>query len=175
MSSRQLLDCCIATSILIHLCLIQFDWTPEPAMCGEMITLPIDFDIPAASSTDSMVLEQGATRNSDKNNAEERARRLERLAKKRYLKQIREAVEQRKFLTEKADLSGLIGNVQYFFHIRPDDTFSEIRLVRSSGSQHMDKAAGRAIAAASGVVKRPRILQGQSFTLKITVKYQRNM
>lgn len=175
MTPRQFLICCIVTSLFIHLWLVQLDWSPEPAVGGELISVPLKFDIHPATSSSSTVLEQGTTENPDESNTEEHARRLERLAKTHYLKQVREAVEQRKFLSGGDELSGLIGNAQYIFHIRPNDTFSGIKLVRTSGNTCMDKAAGKAIAAASGVVNRPRILRGQSYTIMITVKYQRNM
>ncbi|WP_421899418.1 TonB family protein [Maridesulfovibrio sp.] len=175
MTSRQLTCSCIAVSILIHLWLVNFEWISEPEPGNKQITIPLNFDIPPVSSSAKTALGQQVADSADEKQAEEQARKLERLARKRYLVQVREAVEQRKFLPGNGDFSGFIGNVMYSFHIRPDDTFSNIRLVRSSGIPLLDVAAGKAVAAASAVAKRPRILRGQSFTLCITVKYQRNM
>ncbi|WP_319469791.1 TonB family protein [uncultured Pseudodesulfovibrio sp.] len=175
MTSRQLFGLCIAISICIHFLLVQQNWAPEPVMGSDQIVIPADFDIAVSTPGNALALEQGMEENNDGENAEETARRLKRLAIKHYLKQVNEAIERRKFLPGNGDLSDLIGNVLYTFRIRPDDSFSGIRLVRSSGNARLDQAAGRAIAAASGVTKRPKILRGQAFSLKITVKYQYSM
>ena len=175
MTSRQLTYSCIAFSILIHLWLVNFEWISEPEPGNNQITIPLNFDIPPVSSSVKTALGQQVADSADEKQAEEQTRKLERLARKRYLIKVREAVEQRKFLPGNGDLSGLIGNVMYSFHIRPDDTFCNIQLIRSSGNPLLDAAAGKAVAEANGVTKRPRILRGQSFNLRITVKYQRNM
>ena len=175
MTSRQLLGLCIVISAIAHFWLIQLEWSTEPTTGGEQIVIPMDFDVTVSTPGEALALEQGIEESSEKENCEEAARRLKRLAVKRYLEKIHAAVEHRKFLPGNGNLSGLIGNVRYSFHIQPDDTFSDIRLVRSSGDPRLDRAAGRAIAAASGVTKRPKIIQGQSFTIGMTVKYQYNM
>ncbi|MFO7596163.1 MAG: TonB family protein [Desulfocurvibacter africanus] len=175
MTPRQLSGLCIVVSIFIHIWLVQQSWTPEQPPGGDQIVVLMDFDVAVSNPGNALALEQGGEDGSDKENHEEAARRLQRLAVKRYLEQVREAVEHRKFLPGNGDMSGLIGNVLYSFHIRPDDTFSNIRLVRSSGDQRLDTAAYRAIAATSGVTKRPKIIQGQSFTITIAVKYQYSM
>ncbi|MFW5500967.1 MULTISPECIES: TonB family protein [unclassified Maridesulfovibrio] len=175
MTSQQLTCSCIAVSIIVHLWLVNFEWISEPEAGDTQIAIPVNFDVPPIRSADKTALGQQVADSSNEKQAEEQARKLERLARKCYLVKVREAVEQRKFLPGNGDLSGLIGNVQYSFHIRKDDSFTYIRLIRSSGNPLLDTAAGRAVAAASGVVKRPGILRGQSFNIRITVKYQRNM
>lgn len=175
MTPRQLLGLCIAASIFIHVWLVQQSWTPDQGTSGEQIIMPIDFDVTVSNTGDALSLEQGIEESSDGEDCEAAAQRLKRLAAKRYLTQIHEVIERRKFLSGKEELSKLIGNVLYSFHILPDDTFSDIRLVRSSGDPRLDAAARQAIVAASGVTKRPKIIHGQQFTVRITVKYQYNM
>lgn len=175
MSPRQLFGFCIAASIFIHLCLVQVDWTPKQVTGSEQIVVPIDFDVAVSNHGESLALEQGIAESSSEKKVEEAARCLKRMAAKHFLDQVHEAVERRKFFFGKGDLSDLIGNALYTFHIRPDDTFTGITLKRSSGDPRLDETARRAIVAASGTIKRPLILRGQSFTLTIAVKYQFNM
>lgn len=175
MTPRQLLGLCIAVSVFVHIWLIQQSWTPDPAVSGEQIIVPLDFDVAVSNPGDALALEQGVEENDDHADCEKAARRLRRLALKRYLKQVHEAIERRKFLPGNGDLSGLIGNVLYSFSILQDDTFTNIRLKRSSGDTHLDSAARRAIIAASGMTKRPKILKGQCITITIAVKYQYSM
>ncbi len=125
-------------------------------MGSDQIVIPADFDIAVSTPGNVLALGQEVEEDNEGENAEEAARRRKRLAIKSYLKQVNEAIERRKFLPGNGDLSDLIGNVLYTFHIRPDDTFSDIRLVRSSGNARLDQAAGCAIASASGVTKRPK-------------------
>lgn len=68
--------------------------------------------------------------------------------------------------------SGLIGVVSYVVLILPDGNFAEPRLRRSSGDPRLDAAAARAIRAASGKVKRPRIIGLDPINVILEVKYQ---
>ena len=175
MTPRQLLSLCVVGSFFFHIWLVQQTWTAEPLVSDGYIVVPMDFEVAASKPSDALALEQGIEEPSEAEDCEEAAQRLMRLAVKRYLKEVHAAIEHRKFLPGNGDLSKLIGNVLYSFHIRPDDNFTEIRLVRSSGDASLDAAARRAIVAASGVTKRPKIIRDQQFTVSITVKYQYSM
>lgn len=176
MTTRQLFGLCIAISMFIHIWAVQHDWSPsqEPGSSDQII-VPLDFDVAVSTAKDGIALEQGFEEPESKEDCEDAARRLRRLAVRKFLRQVHAAVEQRKFLPGSGDLSGLIGNVRYSFKILPNDSFTAIRLVRSSGDSRLDQAAKRAIAAASGVTNRPKILRGQTFSISITVKYQYSM
>ncbi|MBG0788939.1 MAG: TonB family protein [Desulfovibrionaceae bacterium] len=171
MTRNQILWLCIAISFILHMWGLDRDWSMGKRAGGEEIVIPADFaiaaDVPPANG---LALEQ-AVDTGDERKAESAARRLRREARRRYFQRVREAIEDRKFRPG-SDLAGLIGNVLYTFRIRPDDTFSDIRLKRSSGDPVLDRAALDAIRAAGGKVKRPAILRDLRFTMSVTVKYQ---
>jgi len=171
MTSRQRLWTCVALSLCLHWFLVRQHWERPPAATGESIIIPADFDLSVADRSKGLALEQGPAPEQDGPKHEDAVRRLRRQALKHFLSQVQEAVERRR-LPPDSDLSGLIGNVRYKFRIRPDDTFSDIHLEHSSGDPSLDRAARRAIESASGTVKRPGILKGQSWTISMTVKYQ---
>lgn len=171
MTRDQVLWLCIAVSFLLHVWALKLDWSSEPAPYGEEIVIPADFTIAAdVPQPGGLALEQ-AVDTGDERRSESAGKRLLREARRRYFQRVREAIEQRKFQSG-GDLSGLIGNVLYTFRIRPDDTFADIRLKRSSGDPTLDRAALDAIRAASGRVKRPAILRDLRFNLSVAVKYQ---
>jgi protein TonB len=175
MTRRQVLGLCIAISLLLHMWALRQDWGAERVEGGEEIVIPADFTIAAqAPDSGALALEQAFVPDDDAQSAERAVRRLRRQALAQYLRKVHEAVERRKFLHGE-HLAHLIGNVLYSFRILPDDTFVDIRLKRSSGDPVLDRAARSAILAASGRVKRPEIIQGQTLSLSIAVKYQLNM
>ncbi len=175
MTRRQILALCIAVSFFLHMWALDRDWSSADTPGSDDIIMPADFtvaaDVPAGNS---LALEQASDLGEDERTAESAAKRLRRQAQRQFFKQVRKAVELRKFQSDR-DLSGLLGNVLYSFRILPDDTFADIRLRRSSGDPLLDRAARSAIMAASGRVKRLKILQGRLFSLSMTVKYQLNM
>ncbi len=174
MTRRQILGLCIAVSFFLHMWALDRTWRTDAPTGGDEIVIPADFAIAAeAPEGGGLALEQ-AVDTGDERGAESAARRLRRQARRRYLQRVREAIEQRKFPAGN-DLSGLIGNVLYSFTIRPDDTFTDIRIRRSSGDPALDRAARQAIRAAGGRVKRPAILKGMRFSLSVAVKYQYSM
>lgn len=175
MTSRQILGTCVAISIVVHIFLLQQDWDQEPAVGGDQIIVPLDFDVSVSAPGNPLALEQGFVGNDPDENCEDAGKRLRRLAVKHFLTQVHEAIERRKFLPGNGDLSGLIGNALFTFRILPNDSFTDVRLLRSSGDLRLDRAALRAIMAASGLTKRPKIIQGQTFTMRTAVKYQYNM
>ncbi|MEA4856170.1 MAG: TonB family protein [Solidesulfovibrio sp.] len=87
----------------------------------------------------------------------------------KFLDDIEEAVHARR-----PDVSGsrFLGVAVYGFSIRRDGTFTEPVLTASSGNPELDRAAARAIRAASGAVKRPPLLGGGSIPVVLHVKYQ---
>lgn len=175
MTGGRLFGVCLFLSFCIHLVLMQGDWKLPVSEGGDLLAIPLDISAAVSNPDSSLSLEQSVLPEEEGENAEEAARRLRRIAEKRFLSEVREAVERRKFKAGGSRLSELIGNVRYRFRIRPDDTFTGLHLVRSSGSTELDRAAERAILLASGAVKRPKILAGRSFSLLITVKYQYSM
>ncbi len=66
----------------------------------------------------------------------------------------------------------LIGVATFAFVSFADGTFSPPTLRQSSGSAPLDAAARRAIAAASGVVRRPALLGTGDIPILLQVKYQ---
>lgn len=176
MTTRQVFALCIVLSTLLHVWAIQHSWSQEDNTAPSGLkAVPLDFDVVVSCKKYGTALTQTSEETKDVEDYEETARRLRRLAIHKFITQVRESIEQRKFLSGNGDLSRLIGNVRYGFKILPDDSFSDIRLLRSSGNPTLDQAAKRAIITASGVTKRPKLLQGQTFTIPITIKYQKSM
>ncbi|NDV18464.1 TonB family protein [Pseudodesulfovibrio sp. JC047] len=175
MTSRQVLGLCIAFSLMVHFLFLQQDWTREPVVGGDDIITPLDFDVSVRSTGNPMALEQGSVEERGEEQCEDAGKRLRRLATKHYLASVHETIERHKFLPDNGDLSALIGNALFTFRILPNDTFTDIHLVRSSGDPRLDQAAQQAITTASGRTKRPKILRGRTFRITTAVKYQYNM
>ncbi len=175
MTRNQIFWLCIAISCGLHFWALDREWSREtPVATGEEIILPADFTIAAAAPMENTLALEQMEVPDESRSAESSARRRRRLARERYFQRVQETVERYKFHYD-ADLSGLLGNALYSFRILPDDTFTDIRLRRSSGDPLMDAAALNAIRTASGKVKRPEIVGRQTFLLSIAVKYQLNM
>ena len=174
MTRPQLLGLCIAVSFLLHVWGLGFDWQTDIPEGGDEIVIPADFVIAAAAPAGNTLALEQAVDTGDDRKAESAARRMIRQARRHYFQHIREAIERRKFQSG-GNLSGLIGNALYSFRILPDDTFTDIRIKRSSGDPVLDRAAENAILAANGKVKRPKILQGQRYNLSVAIKYQYSM
>jgi len=171
-TSRQTIWACLVLSLCLHWFLLEQHWHQTPAPSGETIIIPANFDLSVSTpGTTGLSLEQGASGNQEKTDHADAARRLRKQALKRFLAQVHSAVERRR-RPPGSDLADLIGNARYQFRIRPDDTFSDITMLHSSGNPRLDDAARKAIKSASGTVKRPAILKGRSWTITITVKYQ---
>lgn len=175
MTRQQVFCLCMAASFFLHMWGLRQDWTTRKVSGSDEIIIPVDFAVASARTvSNSLALEQASDLGDDERNAESAARRMQREARRQYFQQIHEAIENRRFQTGD-DFSRMIGNALYSFRIRPDDIFADVRLRRSSGDPLLDRAAKNAIWAASGTVKRPGILRGQTFSIAIAVKYQRNM
>lgn len=172
MTSRRTIWACLAISLCLHWFLLQRPLRQAPEPSGETIAIQTNFDL-SVSTTGStgLALEQGLTPDEGEIDHKDAARRLRQQALKKFLAQVHSAVEQRR-RPPGSDLADLIGNARYQFRIRPDDTFSDIVMLHSSGNSRLDAAARQAIQSASGTIQRPAILKGQTWTISITVKYQ---
>lgn len=172
MTPRQTIWTCLVISLCLHWLLLEQHWHQAPVPSGETVVVPVNFDLSVATpGTIGLSLEQGGADEQEKTDHADAARRLRQQALKKFLAQVHSAVEHRR-RPPGSDLDDLIGNARYRFRIRPDDTFSDIVMLHSSGDPRLDAAAREAIRSASGNVKRPAILKGRSWTIAITVKYQ---
>lgn len=86
-----------------------------------------------------------------------------------YLDEVDSAIHARRLATGRDDL---IGTALCAFTILPDGRFTNARIIRSSGNQALDKDATAAIAAASGVIKRPAIIGNERLEISLWIKYQ---
>ena len=171
MSPRHLFACCLLLSFFLHCWLLNQKWEIGEQVEGGQIIVPVNFDVAAGQKKNGLVLKQGVVEESQAEGCEEATERLKREAMKYFLAQVQEAIEKRKFRWN-GDLSRTIGNVKFTFRIRPDNTFSDIRMIRSSGDNTLDRAAEHAIATASGKTKRPKIIGDRVIGMTVTVKYQ---
>ena len=87
----------------------------------------------------------------------------------RYLDDVDNAVHARRL---DAGNTSLIGVALCAFTIAADGTFHDARIVVSSGRPELDASALHAVAAASGVVRRPDILGTDPIHVSLSVKYQ---
>jgi len=172
MTSRQTIWICLIISLCLHWLLLEQHWKKTAPPSGETIVIPASFDLAlSAPGTPGLSLEQGISPDQEQTTHADAARRRRQQALKKFLAQVHSAVEHRRHPPGSA-LADLIGNARFQFRIRPDDTFADIVLLHSSGNPRLDNAARQAIQSASGTVKRPAILNGRSWTIAITVKYQ---
>lgn len=86
-----------------------------------------------------------------------------------YLDAVSAAVHGHRLDTGDASLIGIAG---FSFVIDVNGRFSSVTLRKSSGDPKLDAAAERAIRAASGEVKRPKVLGDQPMTVFEEVRYQ---
>lgn len=91
---------------------------------------------------------------------------------KRYVELVKEEIEKRKFSPPDSRHYGLIGNTSVAFTISGNGTFSDIKIMRSSGDNLLDNTAARAVEATSGIVKRPLHTGKNSIRITIILKYQ---
>lgn len=86
-----------------------------------------------------------------------------------YLDQVDSAIHARRLATGRDDL---IGATLCAFSILPDGRFANVKILRGSGNPELDKDALAAIAAASGIVKRPAIIGTERLEISLWIKYQ---
>jgi TonB family protein len=89
-----------------------------------------------------------------------------------YLLAIREVIEKNKFTSEPSNYSNVVGNVIIGFSISASGSFSNMRIVESSGDHTLDKSALAAIKFVSGKIKRPKITGIQMIKTSAVIKYQ---
>ena len=157
----------IALSLFLHVSLALLHVSPAEEAPAFRAVLEMD---------EESTLTRGGTRPGtglqssspeDREEAEELNRK--RRAYLRYLDEVDDAIHARRL--DSGDTS-LIGVALCAFTIAPDGTFSEIRIVHSSGREALDASALRAVRAASGVVRRPEILGPAPIHVSLQVKYQ---
>lgn len=90
----------------------------------------------------------------------------------RYIEEVSLAIHARRLDFGHRDLIGL---ASFRFVIDANGLFGDIELVNSSGNAVLDDVARRAIAAASGKVKRPRELGNEPLTMFEEVRFQYNL
>jgi TonB family protein len=90
---------------------------------------------------------------------------------KRFLYEVRKQIEIHKY-ADTTQGENLVGNVTVQFEILLDGSFINTKLYNSSGTESLDNAAVSAVVAASGKVKRPKILGSTTLPMTATIKYQ---
>lgn len=91
---------------------------------------------------------------------------------KRYTDFVVEEINNRKFSPKESKYFGLIGSVYISFIIDAYGNFSNIKVVRSSGNELLDKTGLNAVKVTSGVVKRPAWSGQNKLRVIAAVKYQ---
>jgi len=91
---------------------------------------------------------------------------------KRYTNFVVEEINNRKFSPRESKYYGLIGSVYISFIIDSYGNFSNIKVVRSSGNELLDKTGLNAVKETSGVVKRPVWAGQKKLRVIAVVKYQ---
>jgi len=91
---------------------------------------------------------------------------------KKYLFFLREEIERHKYTPAESKFYGLIGNLKIAFDIGPGGRFSNIRIVRSSGDELLDKTAVRAVHYTDGKYKRPAWSGHKRLRIAFILKYQ---
>lgn len=120
----------------------------------------------AAAPNGTVALESWAEPSGE---AERRLAQRRREAMNAYLEAVDDAVHAHRLDAGERDLIGLCS---YAFEIGADGRFRNIELRSGSGRADLDRAARRAVEAASGQVKRPAILGDSPILVVIEVRYQ---
>ena len=136
---------------------------------GERLNTEMGMSRPLFSETVTISLESADESNPSGNGAD--TRQKERRA---FLEAVSDAIHSRRFLSPEAR-GDFIGLAWFSFTIATDGGFRHVTLATSSGNAALDRAAGEAVRAASGVVKRPPSLGNEEIPLVMAVKYQYNL
>ena len=157
----------IALSLFLHFSLALFHVSPPEDAPSFRAVLEMDEE----STLTRGGTRQGTGLESSSPEDREEAEKLnqKRRAYLRYLDEVDDAIHARRL--DSGDTS-LIGVALCAFTIAPDGSFSEVRIVTSSGRPELDTSALRAVRAASGVVRRPEILGTAPIHVSLQVKYQ---
>ena len=157
----------IAVSLFLHFSLTLFHAAPQEEPPGFRAVLDMDSESTLAPEGTRPGTGLQAASESDREEAEklDRKRRIY----LRYLDDVDDAVHARRL---DSGNTSLIGVVLCAFTIAGDGTFHDARIVTSSGTPELDASALRAIAAASGGIRRPDILGTTPIHVSLAVKYQ---
>ncbi len=164
------LNIALAVSVGLHLLALILLESPQQGMGvgGAEMFVPIDLaQIETVSVSESGVFTMQDLSAQDQ--SAERVARAKREAYLTYLEQVSDAVHRHRL--DSGDTT-LIGLVLYSFDIDAAGRFERIVLRRSSGDPALDQAARRAILAASGEIKRPRLLGDKTLTIFQEIRFQ---
>jgi protein TonB len=93
-------------------------------------------------------------------------------AARRYLRRLRRLLERSKRYPALARRNGIQGRVRLSFVILPDGTITSIRIVRSSGTPLLDRAARAALGRVSGRLKPPQALRGRRIRSSVRLVFR---
>lgn len=157
----------IALSLFLHFSLTLIHASPREEAPAFRAVLEMESESTLARGGSLPGTGLQASAESDREEAEklDRKRRIY----LRYLDDVDNAVHARRL---DAGNTSLIGVALCAFTIAADGTFHDARIVVSSGRPELDASALRAVAAASGVVRRPDILGTDPIHVSLSVKYQ---
>lgn len=157
----------IALSLFAHFLFFAGHWHMQEKPAHFEATVSLDMESPAAMGKSR----QGFGVSSPSEAAQEEARLadMKRRAYLRYLQDVDDAIHARRFIQGGEDL---IGVAVCSFMIDQSSRFSEPVLTAGSGDSRLDAAALAAVRAASGVVRRPKIIGDEMIPVTLQVKYQ---
>lgn len=157
----------VALSLFLHFSLTLFH---EP-MPEETPALRVVLEMEDSAAVTPKGARQGTGLHASSPQDREEAEKLDRKRRAylRYIEEVDDAIHARRLTFGGSDL---IGVTLCAFTIRSDGTFSDARIVTSSGRPELDASALRAVRAASGVTRRPEILGSDPIHVSLQVKYQ---
>ena len=164
------LQIAVAVSIGLHLLALLLVGLPvKPTGVGSNASpLPLDLaKLETVSVSDNGVFRMEGLSADDQ--ASHRLARVRREAYLAYLDLVSDAIHRHRL--DSGDTT-LIGLVLFSFDINASGHFERITLRRSSGDPTLDMAAHRAILAASGEIKRPKILGDKTLTIFQEIRFQ---
>ena len=167
MTDSERLRVGIALSLFAHFLLLNEHWqviTPIPPL-----TISVSLELESSAVTAAQGPGFGINNPSPEAQEQNRIANMKRKAFLQFLTEVETAIHTRRFERGTADLIGL---AQCTFIIQPDGHFAAIDLQKSSGNPQLDAAALYAVGAASGVVKRPKIIGPDAIPMTVQVKYQ---
>ncbi len=157
----------VALSLFAHFLLFVSPWQMQEKPASFEATVSLDMESLATMGTSRQGF--GVSSPSEAAREEARLADMKRRAFLRYLQDVDDAVHARRFIQGGDDL---IGVATCGFTIDAANRFSEPALLKSSGDSRLDAAALAAVRAASGVVKRPKIIGDEKIPVTLQIKYQ---
>lgn len=166
MSDQERLGAALAIAVFVHFMGLQAHWTQSEAVSSGQQTLVVELSAVAVPSQENGVM---ALDSLQEPSPEDAAADMRRKARQTFVEEVSQAIHARRLLEGHAQL---IGVALYSFVIDASGAFTDITLQQTSGKPELDRAAFRAIQAASGVVKRPTLLGTGTLQCIVPVKYQ---